>query len=693
MKYPYISAKIPGMIHGADYNPDQWLKRPDILAEDITLMREAGCNVMSVGIFAWAALEPEEGRFRFDWLDRVMDELAAAGIHVILATPSGGRPHWLSYRYPEVQRVTAERRRRRPGGRHNHCYTSPLFREKVRIINTRLAERYRDHTALLMWHLSNEYGGECHCHFCQEAFRDWLKRRYHNSLKTLNQAWWTAFWSHTYGDWGQIESPSPLGETDLPGLNLDWKRFVTDQTVDFIREEMAPLREITPGIPVTTNLMGTYPGLDYRRLAAELDVISWDSYPCWHGAAEGEGGTGDWRLAADTGFSHSLMRSLKQGRPFMLMESSPSTSNWHPVQKLKRPGMHVLSSLLAVAHGSDTVQYFQWRQSRGGCEKFHGAVLDHGGSPRARIFREVAGVGSILGKLGALAGARLEAETALIFDWENRWALEAEAAPRHDGLKAYEQTCKNHHLPLWARGIPVDVIGMDDDFSGYRLLIAPMLYMVRPEVAESLERFLTAGGTVVVTYWSGRVDENDLCFSSGFPGPLRSLLGVCCEEIDSLYPEERNRVLFSGSNPLGLAGEYAARHFCALIRAETARVLAVYGDNFYRGRPALTVNTFGKGEAWFLASRNEQRFLNDFYRALSDRLNLVRPLQAEPPEGVAVQSRTDGEKEYLFVLNFSPQVQAVDLGGEKLRDMLSGKQVRGSLNLEALSFRILQRPH
>jgi beta-galactosidase len=691
MKHPYISVKLPHMIHGADYNPEQWLDRPEILEEDIRLMKLAGCNTMSVGIFAWSALEPEEGRFRFDWLDRVMDELASAGIDVILATPSGGRPPWLSFGYPEVQRVTADRRRCRPGGRQNHCFTSPLYREKVRIINARLAARYKHHPALMMWHLSNEYGGECHCDLCQEAFRAWLQGRYSNDLAQLNQAWWNAFWSHTCTDWNQIESPSALGEAFSPGLALDWKRFVTGQTVDFMRAEMAPLREITPQVPVTSNFMGSYPGLDYRRLAAELDVVSWDSYPCWHAPDGGKGEAGDWRLAADTGFSHNLMRSLKQGKPFLLMESTPSTSSWHPVQKLKRPGMHVLSSLLAVAHGSDSVQYFQWRQSRGGCEKFHGAVVAHDGSPETRVFREVAETGGILKKLDALAGTRVDAEAALIFDWENRWALEG--APRHDDLESYERTCTNHHAPLWARGIPVDVIGMEDDFSAYRLIIAPMLYMVRPGVAERLESFTAAGGTLVATYWSGVTDEHDLCFAGGFPGPLSRLLGVCCEETDCLYPQERNRVLFSEGNPLGLSGEYAARHFCALLRAETAEVLAVYGDDFYRGLPAVTLNSFGKGRAWFLASRNEERFLDDFYRALADTLDLKRPLASEPPRGVTVQSRTDGKNEYLFVLNFSPRTRTVDLGENAFLDLLRAEQVRNSLELDALAFRILQRLH
>ncbi len=695
-RFPPVGPGLPHMIHGADYNPEQWLHAPEILAEDLRLMKEARCNAASVGVFAWSALEPVEGHFRFDWLDRVMDGLAEQGIRTILSTPSGSRPAWLARRYPEVLRVGSDRRRNLHGLRHNHCYTSPVYREKTQAINRRLAERYAAHPALLMWHLSNEYGGECHCGLCQEAFRDWLRRRYRDDLGSLNLAWWTSFWSHTYSDWAEIESPAPHGEYLLPALSLDWKRFVTEQTVDFMRSEMTPLREITPAVPITTNMMGTYAGLDYRRFAEHLDVISWDSYPCWHGSgplldashwwdAQGR----DWLVAADTAFAHDLMRTLK-GRPFMLMESSPTFSNWHPVHKLKRPGMHLLSSLLAVAHGSDTVQYFQWRKSRGGVEKLHGAVVDHSGEARTRVFREVAETGRVLAALDEIVGSWTPAETAVVYDWENRWALEA-ASPVGSGVhRGYERTCKEHHYPFWSLGVPVDVIQADSALDRYRLLVAPLLYMVRPGVAEALERFVSAGGTLVATYWSGIVDAQDSCFLGGFPGPLRRLLGIRSEETDSLYPGERNAVVMVDPDELGLSGEYQAEEFCDLIQAESARVLAEYRRDFYSGRPALTVNSLGRGKAYYIASRNEERFLNDFYAALVRRLELARAVEGPLPQGVTAQMRCDGTHRFVFLLNFTSEPKRVDLGDRRHQDLLNGRPVRGVVALEGFQVRVLR---
>ncbi|WP_445663725.1 beta-galactosidase [Enterobacter soli] len=681
-KFAPLSSKVAALLHGADYNPEQWENYPGIIEKDIAMMKQAKCNVMSVGIFSWAKLEPREGEYDFAWLDSIIEKLYAAGIHIFLATPTGARPAWMSQKYPEVLRVGRNRVPALHGGRHNHCMTSPVYRDKTLKINSLLAERYSQHPAVLGWHISNEYGGECHCNLCQERFRDWLKAHY-KTLDALNHAWWSTFWSHTYTDWSQIESPSPQGEVSIHGLNLDWRRFNTAQVTDFCRHEVAPLKAANAELPVTTNFMEYFYDYDYWQLAEAIDFISWDSYPMWHREKD------ETQLACYTAMYHDMMRSLKGGKPFVLMESTPSTTNWQPTSKLKKPGMHILSSMQAVAHGADAVQYFQWRKSRGSVEKFHGAIIDHVGHLDTRVGREVTRLGEMLERLPDVVGCRTEARVAIIFDQQNRWALDDAEGPRNKGME-YEKTVNEHYRPFWEQGIAVDIIDADGDLSPYALVIAPMLYMVREGFAERAEAFVAAGGHLVTTYWSGVVNETDLCHLGGFPGPLRKLVGIWAEEIDCLDDGERNLVQGLAGNASGLQGPYQVRHLCELIHAESAQVLATYRDDFYAGRPAVTVNRFGKGKAWHVASRNDLPFQRDFFAAIINELALPRAIDGDFPPGVVATARTDGETTWVFVQNFTAQQQLITLP-QGYTDCMTGAAATGDTVLLAWDCRVLRR--
>ena len=655
--------KHPFFGHGGDYNPDQWRHIPGTLDEDIRLMKLSGCNLMSVGIFSWAALEPEEGVYDFDWLQEVLDKFAENGIYAFLATPSGARPQWMSKKYPEVLRVNELGIRHVHGVRHNHCFTSPVYREFVRRMNTALAERFGHHPAVVGWHISNEYSGECHCELCQAAFREYLKETY-KTLDNLNRQWWTGFWANTVTDWEQLNAPTPMGETHVHGLNLSWKRFITRQTVDFMNAETEPLRRIAPHLPVTTNLMLFHTGLDYYRFGEAFDFASFDCYPAW-----GVDKTDDETEALKAAFNYDVMRSILN-KPFALMESTPSQVNWQNICKLKKPGMHMLASMQAVAHGADTVQYFQWRKSRGSWEKFHGAVVDHVGHENTRTFRDVAEVGSALKKLTGVLGSGTRSEVAIIYDVENYWALDNSQGPRRE--KHYIETLMEHYRALKRFGVNVDIIDQSYALENYKIVIAPMLYMIKPGTAEKLEAFAENGGTFVATVRTGCVDQDDLCFLTGFPGPLRRLLGVWAEECDGLCDGETNGFLLPGKE------QYSCCDMCDLIHAETAKVKAVYASDFYAGSPAVTVNDFGRGKAWYIASRPEQAFLDSFYAKLLPESG-VKPLVANLPTGVLTATREGENGKHLFVMNFTRRSVQVDLpAGE---NALTGEAVGGTTEL------------
>ena len=450
--------KTDMLLHGGDYNPEQWLKRPDILEKDIDMLSQSGCNVVSLGIFSWVTLEPEEGVFNFGWLQEIIDKLYKSGIYTILATPSGARPKWMADKYPEVLRVDETRHRNLFGFRHNHCYTSPVYREKVHIINKKLAEEVATHPGVILWHISNEYGGECHCPLCQDAFRKWLKEKY-QTIENLNDQWCTTFWSHNYNSFDQIESPSRIGETQLHALNLDWKRFVTHQTADFLHHEIQAVRDGGSNLPTTANLMYHYKGLDYFKIAKEIDVVSWDTYPTWH--KEDAIDTAD-----DNGLYHDLMRSLK-GKPFIQMESCPAATNWQGVSKLKKPGVLFAQSMEAIAHGSEGALYFQIRQSRGASEKFHGAVIDHYGGKDTRVFKEVSETGEALKKIKELAGTIVNSKAAIIYDWE-----ENRLVPVHNNELGLNRTytCKYLCDLVELRGARSLMTYGEDFYKGYSCL-------------------------------------------------------------------------------------------------------------------------------------------------------------------------------------------------------------------------------
>lgn len=601
---------IDKFIYGGDYNPEQWLDRPDILKQDLLLMKKAHINTVTLGVFSWSTLEPIKDCFNFTWLIDIIDKLYDNGIQVILATPSGARPRWLAETYPEVLRVREDRTRQLYGERHNHCYTSPAYRERVRIINQKLAKTFRNHPGVILWHISNEYRGECHCPLCQEAFRNWLKNKY-KDINSLNRAWWTTFWSHTYNSFHQIESPSSIGDHGLHGLNLDWKRFVTDQTVDFMCEEIHALRDGGATQPVTTNFMDDYKGLNYYNLAKHIDYVSWDSYPAWNKEDE-------IRTAYNTALQHDLMRSMKQ-KPFLLMESCPSSPNWQAISKLKKPGLLQSASLQAIAHGSDSVQYFQIRQSRGSFEKFHGAVIDHYGGSDTRVFNEVTETGASLIELKQVIGSKVDSSAAIIYDMENRWAMEDAKGPRNEGLFYHESVLKSYQA-LRKAALNVDIINMEQSLDSYKLVVAPMLYMFRSGIETKLRTFVENGGILIMTYWSGIVNETDLCYLEGTPHSLLDVFGLRSKEIDGLYEWEENSLIPIPENSLQLHTSYKCKNLCDLVQLNGATPLMNYGSDFYQGTPALTVNQYGKGYAYYICTDAEELFYHDFYAKILAKL-------------------------------------------------------------------------
>lgn len=659
--------KIPVLLHGGDYNPDQWLDRPDILEEDIKMMKKAGVNTATVGVFSWSALEPQEGNFQFGWLHDIMDKLYENGIYTVLATPTGARPAWMDEKYPSVLRVEKDGRRNHHSGRHNHCMSSLEYRALVEKMDTKLAQEFGSHPGLILWHISNELGGECYCDSCKKRFQEYLREKYHNNIEELNKQWWTSFWSRRFDSFEQIEPPYDNGEHSILGLNLDWKRFNSWNMKDYLAFERRILKKYTPQVPATANFMKLFEQLDYVDLAKEIDIISWDGYPSWNNDYETPADT-----AAELSFDHAVMRSLKKDKPFMLMESTPSLVNWHSVNKLKRPGILRASSIQTIGCGSDTVQYFQWRKGRGAAEQFHGAVVDHLGRDDTRVFKEVSEVGELLKKLAPVTGSRVASKAAVLFDWSNRWAIKDMQGMAHD-TKNYEKEVRKFYNIHLKKGINADIVFPLEDLSSYSLVVLPMYYAVSKEAGAWLKEYVKNGGTVVATYLTAYVNENTLAYLGGFPGAgLVEVFGLYAEELDTLYPTDSNAVLMKDGN------KAIVKDYCELIKLTGAEVLGTYESDFYAGMPAVTVHSYGNGKAYYIGTRMEEEDLIKFFTPIWSECGIK---EKELPEGVEYLTRTaeDGST-FDFYVNYNAMPVTVQLSKDGT-NLLNGEAVSGKVEI------------
>ncbi|PZG07845.1 beta-galactosidase [Nonomuraea aridisoli] len=661
--------RVGGFAFGGDYNPEQWDR--SVWQEDMRLMREAGVNTVSLGVFAWASLEPEPGRYEFGWLDEIMDLLHDNGIGVNLATPTAAPPVWLTHLHPEVFPIMADGQPFGFGNRLHYDPSSPIYREYAARITTKLAERYSFHPALAMWHISNEYGPTAYNEAASVNFRRWLQRRY-GTLEALNDAWSTRFWGQLYTGWEQIEVPNIPRTWMNPARRLDFKRFTSDALLECFIAERDIVRSFRDDIPVMTNFMRFYRNADYWRWAPEEDAVALDIYP---NPAEPDS-------HVSAAFNYDLFRSLKGGRPWLLMEQAASAVSQWKLNVVKEPGRMRLGSLQAVSRAADSVMFFQWRASRGGHERFHSAMLPHSG-PDSRTFREVADLGRELRLLAPVAGTTQRAQVAILFDWDGWWGLEEVAGlPRNDF--SYTDTVMRHYTPLWERHLPVDVVSAASPLDGYQVLVVPNAYLIGDEGVARIEAFARDGGTVVMSFFSGVVDDCNRVRPGGYPGAFRRLIGAKIDEYWPARPDEVFAVEFADGR------RATATWWRDDLRLETGKALATYADGLLAGRAAVVENHYGAGRVIYVATLLEQEALDAVVADAVARAG-VRSRFEGVPAHVECSVREDDAHEYVFLLNHSARESAsVPLDGGT--DLLTGVPVSGQVVLGPLGAAVVQAP-
>lgn len=635
---------------GGDYNPEQWPE--DVWAEDARLMREAGVNLVTVGVFAWARIQPDPDTWDFAWLDRVPDLMHASGIAVDLATATASPPAWLVRAHPEMLPVTRDGVVLGHGARQAWSPSSPVYREHSLRLVERMAERYGAHPALALWHVSNELGchnGRSYSEAEAVAFRAWLRERY-GTLDELNEAWGTVFWSQCYGQWEEISPPAAAPAFVNPTQQLDFARFSSDALLAQLEAETEVLRRHSPDVPVTTNfmVMDHFRDADYATWAPGVDLVSTDYYQM---AVDPQG-------QVELALSGDQTRGLAGRAPWMLMESATSAVNWQPVNSARSPAQLRRDSLAHVAHGADAVCFFQWRQSRAGAEKFHSAMLPHAGTD-SELWRGVLGLGADLQALREVTGSRVQADVAIVVDYEAWWAAEGDAHP--STLLRYRRLAEDWYRALWDRGIGVDVVPRGTDLTRYGLVLAPTLHLVRDEHAQDYDAYVRAGGTLLVTFFSGVVDEDDHVRLGGYPGAFGDLLGVRVEEFRPLLAGHANRVS-------GVLGDFSGTLWTEPVLTRDAEVLLNYDDGPSAGHAAVTRARRGDGEAWYVSTHLDEGGRGAVVDDLLARVGVAAP--AEASDGIElVLRRADDGTEYLFALNHTDADGQVFSGGT---DLLTG---------------------
>ncbi|ATG50202.1 beta-galactosidase [Brachybacterium vulturis] len=632
---------LDGLAYGGDYNPEQWTR--ETWVEDVRLMREAGVNLVSIGMFSWASIEPRQGEFHWEWLDEIFELLHEAGIRIDLGTPTAAPPAWFFRAHPESRVVDRAGRSLGPGSRGMACPSSPAYRSAATGITRALAERYGDHPALALWHVHNEYGapvGESFSTFAQDAFRHWALRR-HGSLEAVNSAWGTAFWGQSFGVPEEIHAPLPTPSVHNPSLALDWRRFSSEQILECFRAERDVLHELAPHIPVTTNFMAhTCRNIDLWKWADEVDVVSNDHYLI----------ASDDRNFVELALDADLARSIARGRPWMLMEHSTSGVNWQGRNVAKQPGEMARNSLSHVGRGADAVMFFQWRASRKGAEKFHSAMLPHAGT-NSRIWREVRELGTQLEGLAGIRGTRVRADVAILWDWESHWAQDLPWRPADD--LSHRAQIQTWYERLWRDHLAADFAHPEDDLSGYRLVLAPASYLLTDAAAAKLAAYVREGGNLVVGPFSGVVDAEDGVREGGLNASLAPVLGVEVHEFCPLRKGDDARIVLGGHS-------VRARLWCEDLQLRGAEPIGSYADGPVSGGVAATQHTYGQGTAWYLASDLD---VVDLSVLFSEPYCAAGLAPRELPEDVELLERIgeDGTR-HLIALNHTAEDQALPAG-------------------------------
>ena len=669
-----VIPRLNEIAFGGDWNPEQWPE--SVWEQDIALMQEAGVNLVTLGVFSWAIIQPDENTWNFEWLDRVLDLCLKGGIKVDMATATASPPPWLGHNYPDTLAVTADGMRLAWGARQHYSPSSKTFIEKSQIVARKLVERYGKHEAIVMWHVGNEFGAHtalCYSDESEAAFRLWLQKKY-GVIDKLNERWGTRFWSQQYSTFDEVMPPRTTAYFPNPSQQLDFKRFSSDAMLELYRAEHKIIRDsVASDIPVTTNYMRLFPHADYWKWSKELDVVSDDWYPDLSDPDHQIEGS----LGAD------LMRSLKQGKPWLLMEQAPSAINWRQVNGPKTFGAYSRWSIQQMAHGADGILHFQWRASVRGAEKWHSGMVPHAGQ-NTRVWAEVSELGANLKKLQPVVGTRTDAKIGIVLDWNSWWALELDSRP--STLLSQRTFLLDYYRHFFEMGYSVDFVHPEQNLEQYKLVLVPNLYLATDAAIANLRSAIESGVNVFLGAFSVAVDDDEGVRIGGHLMGLRDLFGTYSEEWHPLYENQEVELTNNKGQRVGTASGWAE----FTQTSKEAEVLLEYSDGALAGRSALAKLKLPKATTWILSCRPDRNLMRQIISDVLADCDLASQIQSKS-ENIEVAVRENETNEFLFAMNHSKDVGSLVLEKDSL-DLISDSKISAgsSVTIPAGGWLVLQ---
>jgi len=663
------------MYVGVDYYPEH--RSRQVWQRDAELMQAAGFNIVRMAEFAWINMEPREGLFDFDWLDESLAILADHGISAILGTPTAVMPAWLAHKYPEALATQANGQRQRWGVRKNNCFSSGTYRMLSVRITSAMAEQFAGTPNVIGWQTDNEFGGPvCYCDTCRNEFHAWLRARY-GSLEEVNRAWGAFFWGHTFTDWIEIPLPDDFA-THNPSLCLDWQRFNSWLNVRFQADQVRIIRAQCPNHFVTHNFMGLFSELNYYDLARDLDFVTWDNYPVGDAPS----------VKYDAATAADVMRGLKR-RNFWIMEQTAGAPGWGQFGRNPRPGEIRQVAYQQLAHGADGQIWFRWDTCTAGREQYWHGLIGHDSKPLRR-YHEAAQVASEYHRLAPeLENTTIVTPVAMIYDYESIWAFKAQPAYTQSlwdsggGAGNYHNAIRRYHRTLLRAGVNVDMITPDADFTSYKVVFAPHLYIMPDGLAKRLEAFVAGGGILVCDGRTAVKDATSLMHARTLPGLLSAALGISIEEYEALAGDMQYPTVGSDTFP----GTFTAIQYADWTSTTTAEPLVTLNVWHLAGYPALTRNAFGAGYGYYSAVNVKEEAYYD--QLVVDVLNKAHIARMQPPPGIEFSTRQGDGRELLFVINHGEVAQTVSVPADKL-ELITNTLTHDSLVLEPYGVAVLK---